>query len=362
MELVFAFLIKNFALLLMLTGLLILTAFDVFLDDRMLMRLRITLYLLLALTVLDSAESLLSDMTAESWVVTLRTLFSAICYTLRPLIVMMLVFIIYSKANILIIIPAVLNALLSFSAFFTDIVYTIKPTNEYHGGPLALTPYVISLFYIVGLFFVAFRELANRCVEEGIVIMFLALGGCLAALLAFLNHSEVVNITYATEILLYYVFIYSQHTKRDTLTGLFNRQAFYNDINTHTSAITGIISMDMNELKWMNDNSGHEAGDKALRTVSDCFRKPSDLRDRIYRIGGDEFMVICRGRTPAEVSDLTEDMRSAVNETGYSCAFGFSVKGSPEEMVHEADEHMYTDKMIIKASALANGTVLHFRD
>ncbi len=362
MNYVLEYITQNFVLLLMVIGMMILTVFDVFLDDHILRRLRITLYLLGSLSVFDYVESLMSTFGAQEWAINLRILFSALCYSLRPLIVMMLVFIVYKKAHWLITIPAAVNMLLSFSAFFTDISYSINANNTFSRGPLGYTPYVVSLLYIAGLFFVSFRELSNRYVEEGVVVMFLAVGGSLAALLAFGDHSEVVNTTYGAEILLYYVYVYSQHTKHDTLTGLYNRQAFYNDIDSNPGSITGIISMDMNELKWMNDNSGHAAGDKALKTVSDCFMKPSDFRDKVYRVGGDEFMVICRGRTPAEVGELTEDMRNAVNETGYSCAFGFSVKGTPEEMIKEADEHMYTDKVIIKAAALANGTVLHFRD
>ena len=93
--------------------------------------------------------------------------------------------------------------------------------------------------------------------------------------------------------MLYYLYTYSQYTKRDALTGLLNRQSYYSHIEKNGETIGAVISIDMNELKWLNDNYGHEAGDKGLATVSKCFKTNVSRRDKVYRIGGDEFMVLC---------------------------------------------------------------------
>lgn len=362
MVLIINYIINNYVLLIMIVGMAILTVFDVFLYKQKLTQLRITLVMLFALSVFDDLETYVSKLGSIDFAVNLRIFFAALCYSLRPAIVMMLVFITNPKSSKLIIIPAVVNTVTSFSGFFTKIVFTINPNNTFHRGPLGYLPYIISLLYIIGLFITAFRVLAKRSFEESVMVMFLAVAGSIAAFLASEQHSEVVNPTYGAAILLYYLYVYSQYTKCDALTGLYNRQSFYSDIEKHKSMITGIVSMDMNELKWMNDTLGHEAGDKALKTVADCFTRSAAPRDKIYRVGGDEFFAVCRGRSAEEMTALVDKMREAVNGSGYSCAFGLSVGGSVNEMIKEADALMYEDKARLKSAAAAQGRELHMRD
>ena len=361
MDLLLSFFIQNYVLLIMLVGITILTFFDVFLDRSKIKRLRLMLVLLFVLTVFDHLEIYTSTLAPSQNVIMFRTLLSALCYSLRPVIVMMLVFITYRKASLLITIPAIVNVIAAFSAFFTNIVFTILPTNVYSRGPLGFTPYVVSLLYVAGLFLVSFRVLAKRSFEEGAITMLLALTASIAALLTALEYKVDINLTYGAEILLYYLYVYGQYTRRDALTGLLNRQSFYSDIEKRSGSITGVISIDMNELKWLNDNLGHSAGDKALKAVSAAFMRSAAAKERIYRIGGDEFVTLCRGRTAGEMEQLVADMRSAVSETGYSCAFGLSTDGSIKEMIKEADALMYEDKAKIKAEILENGGVLHPR-
>ncbi len=58
-------------------------------------------------------------------------------------------------------------------------------------------------------------------------------------------------------------------SKIDSMTGMMNRQTFYHDTAEIPKKLTGICSADMNELKWINDTQGHEAGDKAIKTVAE---------------------------------------------------------------------------------------------
>ena len=361
MQVLFNYFISNFVLLIMLMGMMILTVFDVFLDRKMIFRLRLTLVMIFALSFLGDLEVHVAHLRASEAVVMARIFLSALCYSLRPIIVMMLIFITYKKAHWIITIPATLNVILSFSAFFTDIMFTITPQNIFVRGELGFTPYVVSIMYIIGLFSISFHVISNHSLEEGALMLFLAVMGALAALLTSLDYQIDIDLTYGAEILLYYLYMYGQYTKRDTLTGLLNRQSFYSDFKKHVGSITGIISIDMNELKWINDSIGHAEGDKALRIVADCLCKPATVQDHVYRIGGDEFEVICRKRSIEEMRLLVEDMREAVKESGYTCAFGLSANKTMKEMMREADERMYEDKARIKADILSNGGTLHNR-
>ena len=48
----------------------------------------------------------------------------------------------------------------------------------------------------------------------------------------------------------------------------------------------------MNELKWINDTRGHEAGDAAIKAVADCLMQGAGVSKHAYRVGGDEFVLL----------------------------------------------------------------------
>ncbi|MBO7339549.1 MAG: GGDEF domain-containing protein [Lachnospiraceae bacterium] len=350
---------QNYVLLIMLGGMLILSAYDVYLEKKMIYMLRVALCTLLALSVFEWAEEIVSNLDHRTiW----RVLFSAVCYSLRPIIILQIICLVTKKMNKIMMIPAVINVLLSFSALFSSVVFSFTSDNYFQRGPLGYSAYVISVFYVVGLLVVSIRSVPKHSQEESVFVFFLAFAAIGAAIMAYEGFDEAVKVTYAAEILLYYLYTYGQFTKRDTLTGLYNRQSFYGDIEKSSESIGGVISIDMNELKWLNDTLGHSAGDKALKTVSDTFVKYADAHGRIYRIGGDEFVIFCRKRFVKDMEKTVEKMRKSIDDAGYSCAFGISSGKSVTDMIHEADEKMYQDKARIKSEMGTGGKLIHFRD
>lgn len=351
------FLIKNYVLLIMLGGLSILTVYDVYLEKKMLLRLRITLVLIFMLALFEYMEECYSSLPdPTNW----RILFSAICYTLRPAIIMMIIFSVNLNVKPIIVIPAVINAMVAFSAFFTGIAFSFTATNNFRRGVLGYLPHVISAIYLIFLIYLNLKGI-GRAIREHSLIMFIAIAAVGAAFLASIAHDEVVNPTYAACILLYYLFLYSQHTKRDTLTGLLNRQSFYSDTEHRTEDIKAVISIDLNELKWLNDNYGHAEGDHAIAVVSEAFMACVSVGDRVYRIGGDEFIILCDKDGEEYLTELVEKLRKRVDDTGYSCAFGMSFGKPVEDMIKEADQRMYDDKAAIKEQFRKEGRVLHVR-
>ena len=71
-----------------------------------------------------------------------------------------------------------------------------------------------------------------------------------------------------------------------------NRQCYYADINNDKDKITAVASVDMNDLKKINDSQGHAEGDKALYTVATCLVQGNLSKKHIYRVGGDEFVIL----------------------------------------------------------------------
>ncbi|HZU79664.1 MAG TPA: GGDEF domain-containing protein, partial [Acidimicrobiales bacterium] len=84
----------------------------------------------------------------------------------------------------------------------------------------------------------------------------------------------------------------------DSLTGCMTRRAFYERLHHEARRAQRygtpftLVLADLDNLKALNDHGGHEAGDEALRALSDALRTASRGTDLVGRLGGDEFAVI----------------------------------------------------------------------
>ncbi len=154
----------------------------------------------------------------------------------------------------------------------------------------------------------------------------------------------------------------------DQLTGIYNRYGFYKDFSNAFAAHTGkskdifIASVDLNDMKLINDNFGHSEGDEALRMTAQALMKASAAVDEriIYsRFGGDEFVVAMIGDGDSEekselfresfvfalniINDSAEKPYRISASIGLSCSPLDDVKNI-EEVIERADRMMYTDK------------------
>ena len=105
--------------------------------------------------------------------------------------------------------------------------------------------------------------------------------------------------------------------------------------------------MDMDGLKEINDIQGHIAGDTAIKTLADCFWRAREKKQRIYRIGGDEFVILCMGATSQQVLELVSRIKQEISETEYCCSIGYAMKkrsNSLDEIYKMADTMMYEEK------------------
>lgn len=134
----------------------------------------------------------------------------------------------------------------------------------------------------------------------------------------------------------------------DELTGLQNRLAYSETRKSMTgNRNLGVVFADVNGLKFTNDNYGHEAGDKLLKEFSSIllstFRK-----DDIYRISGDEFVILLRGVPKQIYEEKTEKLKKVLSMQEVpmaSIGFVLGNEGDVKELVNEAEDLMYEDKM-----------------
>ena len=142
---------------------------------------------------------------------------------------------------------------------------------------------------------------------------------------------------------------------RDPLTGMGNRNAYLaacRALKDRADGSLGVIFIDLNDLKYVNDTFGHERGDEYIRTLSELFLKHFRSRD-IFRIGGDEFVFLCENMPEALFNAKIRSMLKEGEERfPRSIALG-AVWGrqaeNVESMVQEADRLMYAEKQRQKA-------------
>lgn len=147
----------------------------------------------------------------------------------------------------------------------------------------------------------------------------------------------------------------SEISNRDELTGCFNRRAYEEDIaNLSKEEVFIYASMDVNGLKVINDSLGHAAGDELLCGAASCMKQYFHPYGKVYRIGGDEFIMIL----PIE-PDQFEQIKQQFDEgikswsgekietISVSCGYVFSKESewaSLKEIAHVADIRMYEEK------------------
>jgi diguanylate cyclase (GGDEF)-like protein len=99
-----------------------------------------------------------------------------------------------------------------------------------------------------------------------------------------------------------------QDHRFDALTSALNQAAYNEDIKqVNEGAIATIppiacVRLDVDKFKLVNDTYGHAAGDEALRHIAAIVRRVVRERDRVYRISGDEFGVLCLNFTEEEAA------------------------------------------------------------
>ena len=108
----------------------------------------------------------------------------------------------------------------------------------------------------------------------------------------------------------------------DELTGLLNRRAFaprFAEL-AQQAALNGqpvsVVAVDIDRFKRVNDEHGHAAGDEVLREVARVFRERLRTFEMLYRMGGDEFLLVLPGADAATASDIADALRRAVERCG----------------------------------------------
>jgi diguanylate cyclase (GGDEF)-like protein len=134
---------------------------------------------------------------------------------------------------------------------------------------------------------------------------------------------------------------------RDEMTGLLNRRGFM-ERAAETLAATkddvAVLFADMNGLKRINDELGHEHGDQAIKDMANVLRSFFRHDDVVARLGGDEFVVLLRSLCEPDGGRLLDRLTASFEKAGLSVSSGLSYGRSIDDLLVEADQRMYAQK------------------
>ena len=145
----------------------------------------------------------------------------------------------------------------------------------------------------------------------------------------------------------------------DPLTRLRNRRQLDDDVkimwpSIRRGAACSVIMLDLDHFKRLNDERGHAAGDSTLHQVALELQRQIRGRDSVYRVGGEEFLVLLRDTSLEAGLDAAERIRAAIAELGIPGSAG----DHPNRLtisagVAVADEHSLSWNVVVAAADAA---------
>ncbi|MEM5493926.1 GGDEF domain-containing protein [Hoeflea sp. AS16] len=148
----------------------------------------------------------------------------------------------------------------------------------------------------------------------------------------------------------------------DGLTGMYNRRYFDEALAEYLEAFgqikkpIGMVILDLDHFKKVNDTHGHDVGDEVLRQVAECLKIFTRYHDVLARLGGEEFAILSPNITESQLYSLSDRIRQAVSElkiTNGNVTLKVTVSAglavwdgieTGEELYRRADKQLYEAK------------------
>ncbi len=255
------------------------------------------------------------------------------------------------------------------------IVYLQGNGTNYSLGPAAFVGYGLAMFYFVSsgiILVVNYKKLephvrmalfpmlavlvATESIQIAVPELLLTGGGITIVTVGFFFSLENPSNVFKQKLLI------------DALTGVKSRHSYEIDIRQMEAEYAldrnvcfGMAFCDINYLKAVNDELGHQEGDAYIGRIAQILTKDLQSAESIYRMGGDEFLAIYRNVKEAdihrEIDQVNEDCVAVSREVPYrmGVAIGYAVSGKEyatlRDVLRVADYLMYKNKAELKHAA-----------
>jgi diguanylate cyclase (GGDEF)-like protein len=276
-----------------------------------------------------------------------------------------------SRYNLLLSIPVFINAIFTLLSLRYDLIFYITANNVYHRGPFFVVFATVIYFYLLLGLILTLKHRRKIVRQEFLPLSVLAVLPLIGGVAQTLFYGALLMWSSAAfSLIIVYIFLHDRMLQLDYLTGAWNRQTFVHFISQlikpSDSSGHGMIYIDVDDLKHVNDEYGHAEGDQALKTAINIVRGAIRKNDVIARLGGDEFAVVLSSTdcTPEMLDHTVQRIETAFadynSQSGkpyeLRCSLGADIY-KPESLSFEAfmdgiDAMMYENKKKNKPDGL----------
>lgn len=251
--------------------------------------------------------------------------------------------------------------------FQNGMLFRVNKETVYERGKFFSLLYIFSYCYIIYFSIAAFiRSLKDDNYGNRDVLRTIALFPVLPAICGIIQFFDpalpVLCGGMSCIILIHYMTQLRILISKDPLTGLNNRRYFLNqfsqEIKKHKDDDTlALIMIDIDQFKQINDRFGHDEGDHALCLTADALRKTAAQSKKyclVARYGGDEFMMLTKGKSQKEVFQIESLLEKNINalqdrhrlyQISLSFGHAFYHSGmSVKTLLQKSDSAMYSSK------------------
>ncbi len=263
-------------------------------------------------------------------------------------------------------IPMLVLLVLTLTSPKTHILFYIDENNCYHRGKLMWIRICVMNLYVLWaavLTLVGIKRQKTKQKKDEmralLQFIFFPLFGIFMQL--FYMNLPFAAVGISLSVLLVFINVQNKQISIDALTGINNRRQLTLYVDSELSALSKkgelyYLIMDVDKFKSINDTYGHLEGDNALIKIASLLNSLCEKQnDFVARYGGDEFVIVYRRHSEAEVEALKQEILSAVsklNDEGtlpytLSLSVGsakFDTSKSNDEIFAEADKKLYSIK------------------
>lgn len=272
------------------------------------------------------------------------------------------------KTRLICAIPCFLLVVLAFSSPFTHVLFYIDDAGLYQRGPLHFVQLIISYSYLIFPGVQSYLgSLKSRNYDEHrrLLINSSYLIPTIVAGILQIAMSDLPTICAGATVSLFFIYISIQEdfVFIDPLTQVNNRRRLMRLLNARFNHARedgrafGLIMLDLNQFKSINDVYGHIEGDNALIHVGCALRSLTGSGVRPFRYGGDEFVVLTEATSPEDMTQIAQNIQVALETESeamkapytLSASIGWAVwtpaTASPQDLIDRADARLYENKI-----------------
>lgn len=265
-----------------------------------------------------------------------------------------------ARGHIMVLVGAIaLSSIILLYNLFDPIVFYIDEYNRYWRGPYGDAYFGIAAFLLF-FFFCEYKYIVHK---GGGLKLFPIASFLLPVVVGIVVQMQNYGIllvwpTAAVSLTAVTLSLQNDMIFRDNLTGVYNRQ-FFDKISSliKSKHQFGLIFLDLNRFKSINDTLGHDVGDEVLKKSARLMKRAVGASGTVIRYGGDEFIMLINTTRQAEVEEFLQRTKrefAAYNEVSGKpyklsvsggCTLTTLQAGELQKAVKRADELMYVDKI-----------------